>query len=199
MTAPAAARLREPHHLRHRDERDAERSGRRPRAAGDHADQRADRGRRQEEDGRVEHADAVVDDGRDRAGHVPGPDQGADREQDEDRAHRRRDAADGCVRDRRRRVAVLERDQARERGAQEQRDLQGPVGRADAEEPDRDRDQRDQDDDRQHRVEQARRPRLPTPISRGGVLPGHRLLRFGRRGCRQRFRRTAGRTTCPAR
>ena len=45
---------------------------------------------------------AVVDDGRDRARHVPRADQRADREQDEDRAHRRRDAADRRVGDRRR-------------------------------------------------------------------------------------------------
>ena len=54
-------------------------------------------------------------------------------------------------------VAVLERDQARERGAQQQRDLQRPVGGADAEEHDRQRDQPDQHDHGQERVEQARR------------------------------------------
>ena len=58
------------------------------------------------------------------------------------------------------RVAVLERDQAGERRAEEQRDLQWPVGRIDAEQDDRRRQQDDQDDDRQHRVEQRRRPRF---------------------------------------
>ena len=93
-------RLRQAHHLGHPDEGDAERSRRRPRAAGDHADDGADRRRGQEEDRRVEQPDAVVDDRRDRARHVPGADQRADREQDEDRAHRRRDAADRSVGDR---------------------------------------------------------------------------------------------------
>ena len=65
---------------------------------------------------RVEQPDAVVDDGRDRAGHVPRADQRADCQQDEDRAHRGRDAADRCIRDRCGGVAVLERHQARERG-----------------------------------------------------------------------------------
>ena len=80
---------------------------------------------------RIEQPDAVVDDRRDRARHVPGPDQRADGEQDEDRAERGADPADRRLGDRRRRVAVLERDQAREGGAQQQRDLQRPVGRAD--------------------------------------------------------------------
>ena len=105
-------------------------------------DDGADRRGRQVEDRRVEQPDAVVDDGRDRAGHVPRADQRADREQDEDRAHRGRDAADRGVGDRGGGVAVLERHQARERGAQQQRDLQRPVGGADAEERDRERDQR---------------------------------------------------------
>ena len=47
----------------------------------------------------LQQPDPVVDDGRDRAGHVPGADQRADREQDEDRSHRRRDAADRRVGD----------------------------------------------------------------------------------------------------
>ena len=127
-------RLREAHHLGHADEGDAERAGRRPRAAGDHPDEGADRRGRHVEDRRVEQPHAVVDDGRDRAGHVPGADQRADREQDEDRAHRRGHAADRGVGDRGRRVAVLERHQARERRAEQQRDLQRPVRRADSEE-----------------------------------------------------------------
>ena len=121
----------------------------------------ADRRRRDEEDGRVEQEDAVVDDGRDRAGHVPRPDQRTDREQDEDRAHRGRDAADRGVRDGRGGVAVLQRHQGRERGAQQQRDLQRPVGGADPEEPDRQRDQPDQHHDGEERVEQGRRSWLP--------------------------------------
>ena len=47
-------RLRDAQHVRHPDERDAERAGRGPRAAGDHADDRADRRRRQEEHARIE-------------------------------------------------------------------------------------------------------------------------------------------------
>ena len=144
----------------------------RPRTAGDHADDRADRRRRHEEHARIEQPDAVVDDGRDGAGHIPGADQGADRQQDEDRAHGGAHPADRRLGQRRRRVAVLERDQARERSAEHQRDLQRPIGRADPEGRDRERDQQDQDDDRQDRVEHARRPRLPSfggpPLSVAG-------------------------------
>ena len=90
----------------------------------------ADGGRGEVEPARADQPDAVVDDGRDGAGHVPGADQGADGEQDEHRAHRGRHAADGRVGDRRDRVAVLEGDQARERRAEQQRDLERPVGGA---------------------------------------------------------------------
>ena len=94
-------RLVEAHDVRHADERDAERPAvvhelpvtmptrAQIAAVGEVEPRRADQ------------PDAVVDDGRDGAGHVPGADQRADREQDEDRAHRGRHAADGRVGDRR--------------------------------------------------------------------------------------------------
>ena len=179
ITAPAAAASDDAHHLRHADERHAERAGRRPRAAGDHPDERADRRGREEEHVRVEQLDAVVDDGRDRAGHVPGADQRADREQDEDRADGGRHAADRRVGHGRGRIAVLERDQARERRAEQQRDLQRPVGGARPEQADRQRDQRDQDDHREDRVEQGRRPRRRGPVHRRPMLD-HRPSRRNR-------------------
>ena len=70
--------------------------------------------------------DAVVDDGRDRAGHVPRADQRTDGQQDEDRPDRRRDAADCGVGDRRDRVAVLEGDQRCEGALRNSATCSGP-------------------------------------------------------------------------
>ena len=116
------------------------------------------------EPGRADQPDAVVDDGGDGPGHVPGADQRADGEQDEDRPDRGRDAADRGVRDPGDRVAVLERHQAGERGAQEQRHLERAVGGVDPEQADGEREQRDQHDDRQQRVEHRRRSRTPSTV-----------------------------------
>ena len=122
---------------------------------GHHAHEGADRGGGEVEPARADQPDAVVDDGGDGSGHVPGADQRADREQDEHRPHRGGHPAHGRLGDRGDRVAVLEGDQARERGAEQQRHLERPVGGAHPEQPDRQREQTDQDDDRQQGVEQA--------------------------------------------
>ena len=148
-------RLVQAEHVAHSDERDAQGPRRRPRAAGHHAHDGAHQGRRDVEPARADDPDAVVDDGGDGPGHVPGADQGTDRQQDEDGAHRDGHATHGRLGHRRDSVAVLEGDQAGERGAQQQRDLQRPVGGAHPEQDDRQGEQGDQDDDRQQGVEEA--------------------------------------------
>ena len=153
--------LVEAHHPRHRDEGDTEGAGGGPGAAGHHAHEGThDRGG-QVEPGRAHQPDPVVHDRRDGPGHVPGPDQRTDRQQDEDGADRGRDAPDRGVRDAGDRVAVLERHQARERGAQQECHLERPVGGVDPEQGDGERQERDQHDDRQQRVQQRRRSRNP--------------------------------------
>ena len=99
----------------HPDEGHAERARRRPRAPGDRPDGGADHRDGGVEDRRSQHRDPVGHDGRDRPGHVPRADQGADGEEDEDRTHRRRDPADGGVAERRDPMAVLEGDEGGER------------------------------------------------------------------------------------
>ena len=116
----------------------------------------ADDRRRRVEPGRAQQPEAVVDDGRDRAGHVPCPDQRADGEQDEQGAHPGRHAPDRRVADPGDAVAVLEGDQAGDDGARQQRDLQRPARRVGPEQGDRQPDQHDQRDDRDERVEQGR-------------------------------------------
>ena len=149
----------------HADERHAERAGGGPRAAGDRPDDGADEGDGGVEDGRAEQRDAVGDDGRDRAGHVPRADQRADGEEDEDRPHRRGDAADGGVAERGRGVAVLERHQPGDHRARQQRHLQRPVRRVDPEQHDRERQQNDQHQHRDERVEEATAAVARTPVS----------------------------------
>jgi hypothetical protein len=99
-----------------------------------------------------------------------GADQGAHAEQDEDGAHGGRHATDRGRGDLCRCVAVLERDERRERCAQERCNLHRTVSGADPE-PDR---QRDQDHDREERVEQAwcadhRLASHPYPVQRRPV------------------------------
>ena len=115
------------------------------------ADQAADRPRSRVEERRLQHAQAVVHDRGDRSRHVPGADQRADREQDEDRPHRGRDAADDCVADRARAVAEPQGEQARDDCAGEQRDLERTAGRVGAEDQNRRRDHDDQHTDRGQR------------------------------------------------
>ena len=67
-------------------------------------------------------------------------------------------------------VAVLEGDQARERRAEQQGDLEGTVRGAHAEQGDRQRQETDQDDDREQRVEEAGRSGPVGQMSRHGGL-----------------------------
>ena len=169
-------RLVEAHHLRHSDERHTQGADGGPGAAGDHSDQGADDRCGQVEHGRADQPDAVVDDRGDGPGHVPGADECADGQEDEDRPHSGGDAAHGRVRDTRNRVAVLERHQAGERGAQQQRHLKGSVGGVDPEQVDGDREQGDQNDDRQHGIEHAGSPRA----AGSSALARHGRLRLSR-------------------
>jgi len=152
---PGGDRLLQAQHLGHADEGDAEGARGGPGAAGDHAHQGADRCGGDVEPARAHQPDPVGHHRRDRAGHVPGADQRPHGEQDEDRPHGRGDAPDRRVTNGGDGVAVLERDQAGERGAEEQGHLQRPVGRVDPEECDREGEQADQDNDGKERVEQA--------------------------------------------
>ena len=75
ITAPAVITGSRAEQRGERDERDAERRRGRPRAADGQPDEAADHDRATGRTRRLEHARAVVDDGRDRARHVPGADE----------------------------------------------------------------------------------------------------------------------------
>ena len=142
---------------RQRHEGDAQGGGGGPRAADGQAHQPAHDRRRGVEPRCAQQPDAVVDDGRDRAGHVPGADERADREEDEHRARGPSEMPPTTAsRTRTTVVPVLERDEAGDHRAGEQRDLQRAAGRIGPEQPDRQADQADQGDDRDQRVEQRR-------------------------------------------
>ena len=166
----------EAHHVGHPDEGDTEGADRGPGAPGHHPHQGTDDGRREVEPRRADQPDPVVDDGRDGPGHVPGADQRADRQQDEDRSDGRGDSTDGRVRDASDGVPVLEGHQAGERRTEEQRHLERAVGGVDPEQDNGQSQQPDQHDNRQHRVQHARRARTRVAVRerRGAGRAGHR-------------------------
>ena len=167
---------------RQRDEGDAESRGGGPRAADGQAHQAADDGCGRVEPLLVQQSDAVVDDGRDGAGHVPGADQRADAEQDVDGAHCRADTADGRIPNPGRGVTVLQGHRPGHQGAGEERDLQRPAGRIGPEQADGQPDQEDQRNDRDQRVQHGRRARRVGLLGHGESCSDSSMLLSVRAG-----------------
>ena len=136
-------------HVTDTDQRDTDGGGGGPRAAGKHRHHGADDTGRDQEEGRVEHLQAVVDHGGNDAGDHPGTRERADQQQDQDRRGGNAEALDDALLDGLPLDTVAARKAGGDKGTEHQYDLTGAAdGVVTVDKEDVNGQQRDQDDQR---------------------------------------------------